>query len=148
MCFPGGWMEAGEGPVQCALRETWEELSIPEEAVEILGLSDFICNSRGFILQPVLGLVSEAGLAALNPSPAEVAETFTAPLSFFRDTPPMVYRYDLVPQVPEDFPYEEVGVPPDYPWSRGRTEVPVWRWQGRAIWGMTARITRDIIQWI
>ena len=148
VCFPGGWMEAGEGPVQCALRETWEELSIPEEAVEILGLSDFICNSRGFILQPVLGLVSEAGLAALNPSPAEVAEAFTVPLSFFRDTPPMVYRYDLVPQVPEDFPYEEVGVPPDYPWSRGRTEVPVWRWQGRAIWGMTARITRDIIQWI
>ena len=29
VCFPGGWMEAGEGPVQCALRETWEELSIP-----------------------------------------------------------------------------------------------------------------------
>ena len=23
VCFPGGWMEAGEGPVQCALRETW-----------------------------------------------------------------------------------------------------------------------------
>jgi len=148
VCFPGGRMEPGETPEACALRETEEELSICREEVRLLGTPDFICNQRGFLLRPVLGLVSRLGLDALRPSPAEVAETFTAPLSFFRDTPPMVYRYDLVPQVPEDFPYEEVGVPPDYPWSRGRTEVPVWRWRGRAIWGMTARITRDIIQWI
>lgn len=146
VCFPGGRMETGESPMQCALRETREELSIPEEAVEILGLSDFICNPRGFLLQPVVGLVSGEGFAALRPSPAEVAETFTVPVRFFRDTPPVVYRYDLVPQVPKDFPYQEVGIPPDYPWSRGRTEVPVWYWRGRAVWGMTARITRDIVR--
>ena len=146
VCFPGGKMEPGESPRDCALRETEEELSIPRREVTLLGEPDFICSQRGFLLRPVLGLVSPAGLNALRPSPAEVAESFTAPLAFFRKTPPDLWRYDLVPQVPEDFPYGPVGIPRDYPWSRGQVEIPIWRYQGRAIWGMTARLVRDIIR--
>ena len=144
VCFPGGRMEAGETPAQCALRETEEELSIPAAEVSLLGTPDFICNQMGFLLRPVLGLVSLAGFAALRPSPAEVAEAFTAPLSFFAETAPEPWRYELVPQVPEDFPYESVGIPRDYPWNHGWVDVPVWYWQGRAVWGMTARLVRDI----
>ena len=96
------------------------------------------------LLQPVLGLVSAEGMACLRPSPAEVADTFTVPLDFFRSTPPQVYGYDLIPQVPEDFPYASVGITPAYPWARGRTEVPVWHWEGHVIWGMTARIVRSL----
>lgn len=144
VCFPGGRMELGETPAACALRETEEELAIPCSEVTLLGTPDFICNQRGFLLRPVLGLVSAAGMAAMRPSPAEVAEVFTAPLSFFRDTEPEVYAYDLLPQVPEAFPYEAVGIPRTYPWSKGQTEVPVWHYQGHVIWGMTARITADI----
>ncbi|MGO5049694.1 NUDIX hydrolase [Dysosmobacter sp. Sow4_B12] len=144
VCFPGGRMEAEESPVQCALRETEEELSIPPSAVTVLGTPDFICNQMGFLLRPVLGLVSPAGFAAMSPSPAEVAEVFTAPLRFFKETAPEPWRYELVPQVPEDFPYESVGIPRDYPWNHGWVDVPVWYWHGRAVWGMTARLVRDI----
>ena len=119
VCFPGGRMEPGETPQDCALRETEEELSIPREAVTLLGTPDFICSQRGFLLRPVLGLVSQADLQSLRPSPA---------------------------QVPEDFPYGPVGIPRDYPWSRGQVEIPIWRYQGRAIWGMTARLVREIIR--
>ena len=146
VCFPGGRMEAGETPAQCALRETEEELSIPAAEVSLLGTPDFICNQMGFLLRPVLGLVSPAGFAALRPSPAEVAEAFTAPLSFFAETAPELWRYELVPQVPEDFPYESVGIPRDYAWNHGWVDVPVWYWQGHAVWGMTARLVRDLIK--
>ena len=146
VCFPGGRMEAGETPAQCALRETEEELSIPAAEVSLLGTPDFICNQMGFLLRPVLGLVSPAGLAALRPSPDEVAEVFTAPLSFFAETAPEPWRYELVPQVPEDFPYESVGIPRDYAWNHGWVDVPVWYWQGHAVWGMTARLVRDLIK--
>lgn len=146
VCFPGGRMEAGETPAQCALRETEEELSIPAAEVSLLGTPDFICNQMGFLLRPVLGLVSLAGFAALRPSPAEVAEAFTAPLSFFAETAPEPWRYELVPQVPEDFPYESVGIPRDYAWNHGWVDVPVWYWQGHAVWGMTARLVRDLIK--
>lgn len=144
-CFPGGRTEAGESAVDCALRETAEELSIPSSAITLLGMTDFICSQRGFLLQPVLGLLSPEGLAAMSPSPAEVAETFTVPLSFFRETEPAVYTYDLLPRVPEDFPYEAIGVSPDYPWAAGQVDVPVWHYEGHVIWGMTARIVRHLI---
>ena len=146
VCFPGGRMEPGETPEDCALRETEEELSIPRGEVELLGPSDFICNQRGFLLRPVVGVVSPAGLARMRPSPAEVAEIFTVPLDFFRRTPPVTARYRLIPSLPEDFPYEAAGIPRDYAWSCGAVEVPSWRYEGHVIWGMTARIVKDLMQ--
>lgn len=146
VCFPGGWMEPGETPEDCALRETEEELSIPREEVDLLGPSDFICNQRGFLLRPVVGVVSPAGLARMQPSPAEVAEVFTVPLDFFRRTPPVTARYRLIPSLPEDFPYEAAGIPRYYAWSCGAVEVPSWRYEGHVIWGMTARIVKDLMQ--
>ena len=146
VCFPGGRMEPGETPRDCALRETEDELSIPRGEITLLGEPDFICNQRGFLLRPVLGLASPAGLRTLRPSPAEVAEVFTVPLAFFRETPPEPWSYELVPQVPEDFPYGPVGIPRDYPWSHGRVEIPIWRYEGHAVWGMTARLVKEIIR--
>jgi len=36
--FPGGQLEDGEGPIQAAMREAWEEISLPEQSVtEVLG---------------------------------------------------------------------------------------------------------------
>lgn len=146
VCFPGGRREPGETAADCALRETAEELSIPPSQVRLLGTPDFLCSQSGFLTRPFLGLVSPAGMAAMAPSPAEVAEVFTVPFSFFQETAPEVYTYDLLPQGPAEFPYETVGVSPGYPWSHGRVEVPIWYWQGRAVWGMTARIVRHIVQ--
>ena len=51
----------------------------------------------------------------------------------------------LVTVKPEEFPYEDLGIARDYPWSRGRVEVPVWRYENHVIWGMTARILRDML---
>lgn len=145
VCFPGGRMEAGESIQDCALRETEEELSVPRREIRLLGTPDFICSQRGFLLRPVLGLISPEGIAAMKPSPAEVSEAFTVPLSFFRQTSPEVWHYGLIPQVPEDFPYGPVGISRDYPWAHGRAEVPIWHYQGHVIWGMTARLVREII---
>ena len=82
----------------------------------------------------------------MRPSPAEVAEAFTVPLAFFRETEPEIWRYELIPQVPEDFPYGPVGIPRDYPWAHGQAEVPIWHYRGHAIWGMTARIVTELIR--
>lgn len=145
-CFPGGRIEAGESPVDCALRETEEELGIPARELRVLGMSDFICSPRGFLLQPVLAAVSPEALSALAPAPEEVAEVFAVPLSFFLKTKPENYRYVQEPVMQPDFPYESLGIPETYPWARGSVDVPVWQYEGHVIWGMTARILRDILR--
>ena len=146
VCFPGGRMEGGETPEECALRETFEELSIPPEHVRLLGRLDFIAHRANFLMQPVLGLVDGPGLAGMRPSPAEVEEVFFVPLSHLLETEPIVYDYDLIPAPAEGFPYELIGIPRDYQWQLGHENVPVYPWQGRAIWGLTGRITRELIR--
>ena len=145
-CFPGGGAEAGESAVACALRETEEELGIPPSEIQILGRSDYLLTPAGVRLQPVLGLLSPAGLDALRPAPAEVAEVFTVPLRFFRETEPELYAYTQEPVIQPDFPFAAVGVRPDYPFARGRVEVPVWHYGERCIWGITARIVRSVLR--
>lgn len=145
VCFPGGQAAAGESAAVCALRETQEELRIPPEHITLLGQSDFLCSQSGFLLQPVLGLIQPEGLRNLDPSPDEVGDVFTAPVSFFLDTVPEIWSYTLEPQIPSDFPYSAVGIDRDYRWDRGKVDIPIWHYQGHTVWGMTARIIRDVL---
>lgn len=146
VCFPGGRIEAGETPEQCAVRETVEELGIPEESIHILGRLDFIAHRSNFIMYPILAVVDEAVLTSMRPNEAEVGEVFQVPLEYLLETNPIEYDYELVPTPARNFPYELLKIPKDYNWQNGRENVPVYPWQGHAIWGLTGRITRHFIQ--
>lgn len=146
VCFPGGRLEPGEDAVSCALRETWEELGIPRPAVEVVAELDWLTHQGGFVLYPVLGIVSPEAAERLHPGPAEVKETFFVPVDWLRAHPPEVYAYPLEPRVGEDFPYARIGFPQGYRWRGGRVEVPIYAWEGRAIWGLTGRITRRLLE--
>ena len=146
VCFPGGRLEPGEDAVSCALRETWEELGIPRPAVEVVAELDWLTHQGGFVLYPVLGIVAPEAAERLRPGPAEVKETFFVPVDWLRAHPPEVYSYPLEPRVGEDFPYDRIGFPQGYRWRGGRVEVPIYAWEGRAIWGLTGRITRRLLE--
>ena len=70
--FPGGKIEDNETPLETALRETYEEVGIPPEQVEILGyLKPTKTKSSGFLIIPVVGYIKEYPKIKINPSEVE-----------------------------------------------------------------------------
>lgn len=145
VCFPGGHMEDGETATACALRETQEELSIPQAAVRVLGPLDFICHRSGFVLYPVLALVDAEAVKNSVPNPDEVDRIMLVPVSKLCSTPPEEYHLELIAAPDTQFPYERIGIPKDYPWNRGIDNGYIYPWPEKTIWGLTARITRHVL---
>src|SRR4029077_11044380 len=58
--FPGGIVEERDGSrVETALREAWEEIKLPADAVEVLGLlDDTETRATPFVITPVVGIVT------------------------------------------------------------------------------------------
>lgn len=70
--FPGGRIdEDDEGPVAAALREAWEEVRIPAEAVEVIGgLGTVQPGPQGLLVVPVVARIERP--EELHPQPDEV----------------------------------------------------------------------------
>ncbi len=81
VAFPGGLMEPGEDePVRTALREAEEEIGMPADAVEVLGLlDDFPTRTDAVAVTPVVGVLRR--LPLLRARAAEVARIFDIPVA-------------------------------------------------------------------
>lgn len=85
--FPGGRLDPGETPVETALRETREEISVNLGADAVLGrLDDFVTRS-GFVMTPVV--IWGGPRLATWPNPQEVASVHRIPVrEFLREDAP------------------------------------------------------------
>ena len=146
VCFPGGHMEPGETPAQCALRETSEELGIPPHRIQLFGPADFLYLRSEALMYPVVGLLPPRCEKNLTLNPPEVSTVFTVPVAWLLENPPQLFRYPLRPEVGTDFPYDAVHTPAGYAWTPGSMEVPVYRGLPYPLWGLTARITMKFIE--
>lgn len=81
IALPGGKLDDTDADATAAaLRETFEEVGLPPERVEVLGaLPEYITGSA-YIVTPVVGLVQPGFV--LRPNPSEVADVFEVPLDF------------------------------------------------------------------
>ena len=141
ICFPGGNMEDGETPLECALREMEEETGIPAAEADILGQFDTLYGFSGYTLYTFVAALPGGILDRTRINEDEVSELFTVPLDFFAETVPENYDVDVVSKV-DDFPYEKTGISPDYNWRKGKKVLPLYRYKDRIIWGMTAMILK------
>lgn len=82
--FPGGRMEDEDVDIEAtALRETREEIGLPEHEVAIIGYLETMPTVTGYAVTPVVGLVD--GALELTVDKTEVEYTFEVPLSFLTD---------------------------------------------------------------
>ena len=146
VCFPGGEMEPGETFRQCAVRETVEELGIPEESIDIAAEIDMIYNFNGAEIHCFLGSIDEETMRNAGISEDEVERIFTVPVNYFMENDPELpkVRVEVIP--PEDFPFEKIGFAGGYKWITGEMEVPIFEYEGNVVWGLTGRIVLNIVR--
>ncbi|MFO0600240.1 MAG: CoA pyrophosphatase [Myxococcaceae bacterium] len=91
--FPGGGREPGDlTPLHTALRESKEELGIPPDSVNVLGLLGAMPTITSFWVTPFVGVVP-ADLS-LTPNPGEIEEVLSAPLFRLRREKRFLYGTD------------------------------------------------------
>ncbi|MBZ9989092.1 CoA pyrophosphatase [Mesorhizobium sp. BH1-1-5] len=125
VAFPGGTIDPTDpGPEATALRETFEEIGLDRDHIEIIGrMPDYVSGS-GYRIVPVLAIVRPGFSLTLNAD--EVDAAFEVPLSFLMD-PANHARDSRMWNELEWFFYE----------------MP---YGGQRIWGVTAGIIRTLYE--
>jgi 8-oxo-dGTP pyrophosphatase MutT (NUDIX family) len=134
IAFPGGKRDPEDADLATtALREAEEELGIARERVTTLGFLDDVPTPTGFMITPVVGLMS--GPLRVAPNAGEVAAAFTCGMTEL----PRCYRQDGIRTYRgvsyEMHEYHAVGQPLTAGVPDGE----------QRIWGATARIVHQLL---
>ena len=140
ICFPGGRIELDDaGSEAAAVRETREELSLPDSAIEVIGPLNSMVSPIGVMIHPYAAYINNFDL--IRPNHGEVSEVFVAPLDYLLAVEPLTAHMEVATRPLADFPLNLL--PPSYArdWKR-RTTYPVlfYQYGGHVIWGLTARV--------
>ena len=146
VCFPGGEVEGSETAQQCALRETVEELSITYADIRVINRIDTVYTYSNFTMYCYLGVIDYNAYEKCKPNLEEVKNIFLVPLKWLLDHEPYIYYMDIIPKIGKDFPYNLVNFNIGYNWRKGKSEVPIYRFEENVIWGLTGRITHNLVK--
>lgn len=141
ICFPGGRIEPNETKEAACIRETCEELKIASENIHVLGELDTIITPFNLVIYPFIGYLKEYNFTYDSD---EVKEIFTVPLQWFLSTKPSQYSIHVEVKPDSGFPFHMIQKGKNYPWMKGTYPVYFYEYENRIIWGITARMVKNI----
>lgn len=144
ICFPGGKVDSEDrNEMATAVRETSEELGIPESDIEVLGSLGVLVPPVQIAIHTYIGQIKSSEEIHINP--AEVAEIFTVPLDYLLQTEAEAHDLQLCLTPTEAFPFEWIPGGKDYKFRERRIPEYFYFYEDRIIWGLTARILKQFI---
>lgn len=130
VAFPGGRVDESDADiVAAALREAQEEIALPPECAELVGLLDPYHTITGFDVTPVIVVVPPD--LDLFPNEEEVEAIFEAPLAYVLDAANHAHR--------------------TIDWQGSERQYYEMHWDGYRIWGATAAMLINLsrrLQWV
>ncbi|OFZ26615.1 MAG: hypothetical protein A2381_16615 [Bdellovibrionales bacterium RIFOXYB1_FULL_37_110] len=125
IALPGGKINPGENSIECALRETTEELGIDCSHLDILGpLSATPITPSQFMVSPMVGYLDAK--PHFNPCPQEVKNFFNVSLDELTD-PKNIKTLSRMPH------------------REALYDIPYFDFQGKMVWGATAMILYEFL---
>ncbi len=122
--FPGGKKDPeDQSLIDTALRETYEEIGIASDQINVLGsLTNLFIPPSNFLVYPTVAWTESE--TAFIPQEREVAEILEIPVSFF-------LKVESIQETTIDLP------------NGAKFNVPAFIYEGKVIWGATAIILSE-----
>ena len=122
--FPGGVSQPEDlNPLRTALRETWEEVGIAPDDVEVLGGLDDFLSIHNYLVTPFVGVFPERYPLRVNGE--EIERIIEVPLSHLLR--PEIFRTE------------------DWTWKGREHQVFFYTFGDDEIWGLTAAILKQFL---
>lgn len=124
--FPGGICEEADNSLaETALRETYEEIGVAPDDIEVLGMMDDELSKWGHRVTPVVGLINKPEFKLQE---TEVDRVYTIPVSYL---------------LRDDIYYSEK-------WLRRREwrDVHFYKYDNDIIWGLTAKFAKSFLDYM
>jgi 8-oxo-dGTP pyrophosphatase MutT (NUDIX family) len=124
VAYPGGKRDPGdENLIMTALRETYEEIGLPPDQVQIVSSLSQVASHARILVTPYVGVVPEDH--PLRPNPAEIESVFRVPIAWFLED--RRERTDALS------------------FMGSTIYVPCYRWEKYQIWGLSAVVLVDFM---
>ncbi len=123
--FPGGVCQPEDpSPLETALRETWEEVGIPPDQVNVLGVLDDAYSIYNYLVTPYVGIFPST--CTLMPNKAEIDRVIEIPLDHLCQ--PDIFRSE------------------NWAWQGRKQPVYFYAYKGEEVWGLTAAILKQFLE--
>ena len=159
ICFPGGGFEEEHDKtfLDTALRETYEEIGIKPEDVNVIGQLDTMVAPIGAVIEIYVGVIDEEVLQRDLNLNEEVEKVVLVPMTQLKEHPAKEYTLRQVVQpsyIDSEgkeqiiFPAKKLGLSERYqkPWGHKNHKVCVYKVSDEVIWGVTAVIINDLLK--